>query len=139
FGKFSQRLGAIRQEFEKQQIDLSERIKRYYELLNDIKSVGDKAKELNMSLREYGLFVVSQEFVNFDDKNILMDLARDIDSKLSSILDKGRQESSKREEFLKHVKQALQEIILKNYKEKVVVNDFSKYLNRLTDLVIKRF
>ena len=59
FKKFSERLTAIREEFEKHQIDLAERIKRYYELLNDIKTKGEEAKELGYSLKEYGLYTIS--------------------------------------------------------------------------------
>jgi len=33
----------------------------------------------------------------------------------------------------------LQELILKDYKEKIKVNDFHKYLNRLVDVIIKKF
>ena len=44
FKKFGERLIAIRAEFEKHQIDLAERIKRYYELLNDIKTKTEEAK-----------------------------------------------------------------------------------------------
>ena len=62
FQKFSERLLSIRKEFEQHQIDLSERIKRYYDLMNDIKSKSDEAKKLGLNLREYGLFVITQEF-----------------------------------------------------------------------------
>ena len=60
-------------------------------------------------------------------------------SRLEAVLDNGWQESSKREEFIKEAKRALQELILKDYKDKITVSDFHKYLNRLIDTVIKRF
>lgn len=139
FVRFSERLSAIKKEFENQQIDLSERIKRYYELLNDIKSKADEAKALGLDLREYGLFVISQEFIEDADQQLMIELVQEITGRLSDILDEGWQMSSKREEFLKGAKQALQEIILKEYKDRMTVSDFPKYLNRLIDIVIKRF
>ncbi len=139
FVRFSEKLSAIKKEFENQQIDLSERIKRYYDLLNDIKSKGDEAKALGLDLREYGLFTISQEFVKEAKQEQLIELVQDITRRLSDILDEGWQNSSKREEFLKNAKKTLQEIILKDYRGKLTVSDFSKYLNRLIDVVIKRF
>jgi hypothetical protein len=32
-----------------------------------------------------------------------------------------------------------QELILKDYKNKIKISDFSKYLNRLIDIIIKKF
>jgi len=139
FQKFSERLSAIRKEFEQHQIDLSERIKRYYELLNDIKSKSDEAKEMGLNLREYGLFVISQEFLPDTDQSIIVSFSKDLTKKLEGILDEGWQNSSKREEFLKGVKQAIQELILRDYKDKIQVQDFPKFLNRLVDIVIKKF
>lgn len=139
FQKFSERLVAIRREFEQHQIDLSERIKRYYDLMNDIKSKADEAKELGLNLREYGLFVISQEFLANTDQAVLLALAKDLSRRLELALDEGWQNSSKREEFLKGVKQIIQELILKEYKGKIQVEDFSKFLNRLVDVVIKKF
>lgn len=139
FQKFSERLTAIRKEFEQHQIDLSERIKRYYVLMNDIKSKADEAKELGINLREYGLFVISQEFLPKTEQPVLLALSKDLSKRLESILDEGWQNSSKREEFLKGVKQTIQELILKEYKDKLEVTDFPKFLNRLVDIVIKKF
>jgi len=139
FQKFSERLTAIRKEFEQHQIDLSERIKLYYDLMNDIKSKSDEAKELGLNLQEYGLFVISQEFLPKTDQTILLALSKDLSKRLQSILDEGWQNSSKREEFLKGAKQIIQEIILKDYKDKIQVEDFSKVLNRLVDIVTKKF
>jgi len=58
---------------------------------------------------------------------------------LADILDEGWQDSSKREEFLKEAKRTLQELILKDYKDQIKISDFNKYLNRLIDIVIKKF
>lgn len=139
FQKFSERLTAIRKEFEQHQIDLSQRIKLYYDLMNDIKSKSDEARELGLNLREYGLFVISQEFLPKTDQAILLSLSKDIAKRLESILDEGWQNSSKREEFLKGAKQIIQELILKDYKAKIQVEDFPKFLNRLVDIVTKKF
>lgn len=161
FKKFSERLIAIRAEFEKRQIDLAERIKRYYDLLNDINKKNQEAKILGYSLREYGLYAISQEFLESDSPqgaNILndgernggymitedrLDITRifiqDMARRIESIIDENWQESSKREEFLKEIKRTLQELILKDYKGKIKVSDFHKYLNRLADIIIKKF
>lgn len=138
YKKFSERLAAIRKEFEQHQIDLSERIKRYQALLEDIKNKGEEAKELGYSLKEYGLYVISIEFVE-GDKDIVREFIKDMAQRLEDILDGGWQESSKREEFLKEVKRIVQELVLKEYKDRVKVSDFHKYLNRLVDIVIKKF
>ncbi len=139
FKKFSERLLAIRAEFEKHQIDLAERIKRYYELLTDIKTKTKEAEELGYTLREYGLYVISEEFISESDKGVIKKFVKEMATRLENILDEGWQNSSKREEFLKEVKRTLQELILKDYKDKIKVLDFQKYLNRLVDIVIKRF
>jgi len=139
FKRFSERLSAIRNDFEKNQIDLTERIKKYYELLNDIKKKGNEAEELGLNLREYGLYVVSEEFVkNFKDL-VFIEFIKELTLRLDAVLDNGWQESSKRDEFIKDVKRTIQEMLLKDYSEKLAVNDFHKYLNRLVDIVIKKF
>lgn len=139
FKKFSERLSAIRVEFEKNQIDLTERIKRYHEILNDIKTKTQEAKDLGYSLQEYGLYGVSEEFIGDSDKQIIKEFVKEMSARLTSELDFGWQESSKREEFIKDVKRTLQELILKDYKDKIQVSDFHKYLNRLVDIIIKKF
>jgi hypothetical protein len=139
FKKFSERLIAIRAEFEKHQIDLAERIKRYYELLNDIKTKTEEAKELGYTLHEYGLYAISQEFVGEADPVLLKEFIKEMARRLETALDAGWQDSSKREEFLKEAKRTLQELILKDYREKIKVADFQKYLNRLIDVVIRKF
>ena len=138
YKKFSERLLAIRKEFEQHQIDLAERIKRYQELLGDIKSKSEEAKELGYSLKEYGLYVISTEFIE-GNKDDVREFIKDMTKKLEDILDEGWQESSKREEFIKEVKKIAQDLVLKEYKDKIKVADFHKYLNRLVDIVIKKF
>lgn len=139
FKGFGERLIAIRAEFEKHQIDLAERIKRYYELLNDIKTKTEEAKELGYTLHEYGLYVISEEFLSESDKDIVKEFIKEMAHRLEEVLDEGWQNSSKREEFIKEAKRTLQELILKDYKNKIQISDFHKYLNRLIDIIIKKF
>jgi type I restriction enzyme, R subunit len=139
YQKFSERLSTIREEFEKHQIDLAERIKRYYDLLNDIKTKSEEAKTLGYTLQEYGLFVVSEEFVNDSGSPLVKEFIKELALQLGRILDKGWQESSKREEFIKEAKRTIQELLLKEYKDKVLFKDFPKYMNRLIDIVIKKY
>lgn len=139
FLKFSERLLAIRKEFEQHQIDLAERIKLYYDLMNDINKKSNEAKELGLNLQEYGLFIISQEFLPKTEQSLIILLSKDLAKRLGATLDEGWQNSSKREEFLKGVKQIIQEIILKDYKSRIKVDDFPKFLNRLVDIVIKKF
>lgn len=138
YKKFSERLTAIRKEFEQHQIDLAERIKRYQELLADIKKKADEAKELGYSLKEYGLHTVSEEFIE-GDKAAVQEFIKEMNRRFSGVLDEGWQESVKREEFLKEIKRIAQELILKQYRDKIKVADFHKYLNRLVDIVFKKF
>ncbi|MFP4514518.1 MAG: type I restriction endonuclease subunit R [Parcubacteria group bacterium] len=139
FKKFSERLSTIRNEFEKNQIDLAERVKRYYNLLNDIKSKSEEAKELGMNLKEYGLYVVSGEYIENDNQKEIIKFIREMTKRLENVLDKDWQESSKREQFIKEIKKVLQVIILIDYKNKIKITDFNKYLNRLVDVIIKKF
>lgn len=139
FKKFSERLMDIRKEFEKHQIDLAERIKRYHELLNDIKTKTEEAKELGYTLDEYGLYVISEEFIDQSSPVVIKEFIQEMAARLRDVLDKGWQDSSKREEFIKESKRTLQELILKDYKDRIKVSDFHKYLNRLIDIVIKKF
>jgi type I restriction enzyme R subunit len=158
YKKFSERLVAIRKEFEKNQIDLSERIKRYQELLSDIKKKGDEAKELGYSLKEYGLYTITSEyaepavgvirdgtaaigasFTGNSDASVMRYFIKDLALRLGDVLDEGWQESSKRDEFLKEVKRIIQELVLKEYRDRIKVPDFQKYLNRIVDIVMKKF
>lgn len=137
FVKFSERLKAIRDEFENNQIDLAERIRRYEELMKDIKSKREEAKELGMDLKEYAIFIISQEFT--EDNEQLRAFVKDVKERLEDVLDKDWQDSTKRDVFIKDVKQTLQELILRDYKGIVENKDFSKFLNRLVDVITKKF
>ncbi len=139
YQKFSERLMAIRKEFEQNQIDLAERIRRYEELMKDIRTKGDEAKELGMDLKEYALYVISQEFVDGGKDSELKEFVKELRVRLEDELDAGWQESSKREVFIKNIKQTLQELILKDYKTKLNVKEFPKFLNRLVDIITKKF
>jgi len=139
YQKFSERLGAIRREFEQNQIDLAERIRRYEELMKDIRTKGDEAKNLGLDLKEYALYVISQEFISGGGDQDTKDFVKELRARIDDDTDSGWQESSKRDAFIKDIKQTLQELILRNYKDRFVVKDFPKFLNRLVDIIIKKF
>jgi type I restriction enzyme R subunit len=139
YQKFSERLGAIRREFEQNQIDLAERIRRYEELMKDIKTKGEEAKNLGMDLKEYALYVISQEFISDAKENDIKDFVKELRARIEDDTDAGWQESSKRDAFIKDIKQTLQELILRDYREKFTVKDFPKFMNRLVDIIIKKF
>ena len=139
FQKFSERLAAIKKEFEQSQIDLAERIRQYYDLLNEIQNKSGEAARLGLNMREYGLYLIARDYVEKPNQPDLINLSHDISSRLTGLLDKDWQDSSKREEFIKSVKQIIQGVVLKNYRDVVRVHDFPKFLNRLVDVIIKRF
>jgi len=141
FRSFSERLRAIRQEFEQHRIDLTERIKRYYELVENIKKEDKEAKDLGFEdMRLRGLYYVSREFIDKSiNKELLKEFVGEIKEITDNILDEGWQESVKREDFIKDIKKQLQLLILKEYRGKIKITDFHKYLNRLEDIIIKKF
>jgi len=139
YQKFSERLLAIRREFEQNQIDLAERIRRYEELMSDIKTKGEEAKQMGLDLKEYALYVISQEFIDPSKDNEMKQFVKELRIKIEDDLDFGWQESSKRDVFIKDIKQTLQELILRDYKDRFTVNNFPKFLNRLVDIIIKKF
>ena len=78
--------------------------------------------------------------INTDDTTqILREFIRSLSKRLEETLDSGWKDSSKKEEFLKEIKRTIQELVLKDYREKIRVSDFPKYLNRIVDIVIKKF
>lgn len=139
FQKFSERLRTIRDQFEKSQIDLAERIKLYKNLLDDVKSAYEKAQESGMELRAYGLYLLTKEFSQSDDQVICHYASKLVQILDDDVLDPGWQNSSKRDLFIKNIKRAILELTLKVYREKLIVNDFAKFQNRLTDAIIKSF
>jgi type I restriction enzyme R subunit len=139
YQKFSERLSAIRREFEQNQIDLAERIRRYEELMSDIKTKGDEAKDLGLDLKEYALYVISQEFIDGGKDDVIKEFVKELRVRIEDDLDSGWQESSKRDVFIKDTKQTLQQLILRDYKGRLTVKDFPKFLNRLVDIIIKKF
>ena len=64
---------------------------------------------------------------------------RDTHSDHTHVLDTNWQDSTKREAFVKDVKRTLQELILRDYRGIVETKDFPKFLNRLVDVVTKKF
>ena len=139
FVRFGEKLTQIKDEFEQGQISLQERIKKYYNLKNDIDNKADEAGKLGLNLQEYGLFVILQEYLNDSDQVIIIELSKNVVKQLADLLDKGWQNSAKREELIKTVKRILQELLLKEYKDKINIKDFSKLANRLVDIIIKKF
>jgi len=139
YQKFSERLTAIRREFEQNQIDLAERIRRYEELMSDIRTKGDEAKDLGLDLKEYALYVISQEFVGEGKDEEIKEFVKELRIRIEDDLDAGWQESSKRDVFIKDIKQTLQELILRDYKGRLDIKDFPKFLNRLVDIITKKF
>lgn len=139
YQKFSERLGAIRREFEQSQIDLAERIRRYEQLMKDIRTKGEEAKELGLDLKEYALYVISQEYITGGTDADKKEFVKELRARIEDDLDSGWQESSKRDGFIKDVKQTLQELILRDYKGRFTVKDFPKFLNRLVDIITKKF
>lgn len=95
--------------------------------------------ELGLDLKEYALYVISQEFISDAKAEDIKDFVRDLRIRIDDDIDTGWQESSKRDVFIKDIKQTLQEIILKDYRERFTVNDFPKFLNRLVDIIMKKF
>jgi type I restriction enzyme R subunit len=139
YQKFSERLLAIRREFEQNQIDLAERIRRYEELMSDIKTKGEEAKGMGLDLKEYALYVISQEFIDSSKDKEIKEFVKELRIRIEDDLDAGWQESSKRDVFIKDIKQILQELILRDYKGRFAVNNFPKFLNRLVDVITKKF
>jgi type I restriction enzyme R subunit len=138
YQKFSERLTLIRKEFEQNQIDLAERIHRYEELMSDIKTKGEEAKDMGLDLKEYALYIISQEFIEGNDTDI-KEFVKELRIRIEDNIDSGWQESSKRDVFIKDIKQTLQELILRDYKSRFIVKDFPKFLNRLVDIITKKF
>lgn len=138
YQKFSERLTAIRREFEQNQIDLAERIRRYEELVKDIKIKGEEAQGLGLDLKEYALYVISQEFIAGDEV-VMRDFIRELRARLEVELDSGWQQSTKRDVFIKNSKQMIQSLLLKKYRAQLKAQDFPKFLNRLVDIIIKKF
>jgi type I restriction enzyme R subunit len=140
FQKFSQRLAAIRDEFEKHQIDLSERIKQYKQMMDDMKKASDEAAKSGMSLKDYGLYMLTLELAPDAADDEARAYAVELGRRLTDeVLDKGWQDSSKRDYFIKEIKRAILEVTLKDFRDRLGKFDFPKLQNRLTDQIIKYF
>lgn len=141
FQKFSERLQKIREDFEKKQMDLTERIKHYQDLMKEMKGAREVASNKGYSLAEYGLYMVSKEFVPDVDEETMKVFIKDTAARITDVLDAGWKTSSKYEFFIKEIKKTLQELILKDYREKLNLDtaDFHGFINRLVDMVVKYF
>jgi hypothetical protein len=107
--------------------------------MTDIKTKGEEAKELGLDLKEYALYVISQEFISGGSDQNIKDFVKELRIRIEDDIDSGWQESSKRDAFIKAIKQTLQELILRDYRDRFVVKDFPKFLNRLVDIIVKKF
>ncbi|MFA5925623.1 MAG: type I restriction endonuclease subunit R [Parcubacteria group bacterium] len=140
YHKFSERLVKIKRDFEDNQIDLDKKIQELWKLREDLVDKRDEAKKLGYNLQEYGVYVISQEFLeNIETNKEIKPFIQDMVEAITETLDKGWQESSKREEFVKEIKRKLTKLILKDYKDKIQVRDFPKYINRIIDVVQRKF
>jgi hypothetical protein len=140
FQKFSERLRTIRDHFEQGQLDLSERIKQYKALLDDVKSAHDEAKASGMELRTYSLYLLVKDFAKESDDSTVREYAIELTHILDDgVLDKNWQNSSKYDLFVKNIKRTILELTLKGYKDRLKIDNFSKFQNRITDAIIKTF
>lgn len=140
FQKFSERLRTIKDQFEQGQFDLSERIKGYKNLLDDIKSAHEEAESSGMPLKTYSLYLLTKDFSGDTDDAIIREYVSELTQRLDDqVLDTNWQDSSKYDLFIKNVKRAILELTLKDYRERLKISDFPKFQNRLTDAVIKTF
>lgn len=105
--------------------------------MSDIKTKGEEAKEMGLDLKEYALYVISQEFIDSSKDKEIKEFVKELRVRIEDDLDAGWQESSKRDVFIKDIKQILQELVLRDYKERLTVKDFPKFLNRLVDIITK--
>lgn len=139
YEKFSARLMKIKKDFEDNQIDLDKKIKELQKLREDLVDKRDEAKKLGYNLQEYGVFVISQEFIEDIDSKETKPFIQDMVEAITETLDTDWQESSKKEEFIKEIRRKLTKLILKDYQEKIKIKDFAKYLNRIIDVIQRKF
>ncbi len=141
FKKFSERLMIIKTEFEKRQTTLQETLKKLYNLAGDIKKVDLEAKDLGLNMEQFALYSLSKEegYVREIEKDSLKQFSIDLALYLNDLLDEGWQDTARREDFLKDIKRQVQQMLLQEYKDSLMVRDFQKYLNRLIDVILKKF
>ena len=141
FKKFSERLTLIKTEFEKRQVALQETLKKLHILADDIKKVDVEAKDLGLNMEQFALYSLSREegYVKEVEKDALKQFSIDLSKYLDDLLDEGWQDTIRREDLLKDIKRQVQQMLLQEYKESLIVNNFQKYLNRLIDIILKKF
>ena len=108
-------------------------------LLHSEEEALNEAKKIGLDLKEYGLFLITKEYSDTSEDKFMISFVQDLSRNLRGILDQGWQETAKKEEFIKGIKQQLQMLLLRDYKDKVVVDDFPKLMNRLVDVIVKSF
>ena len=138
FKSFAERLEKIRKDFEDRQINLVERIKQYEALIKDVQAAEARAGEVGLSLREYALYGFSEEYIEEQEKVCSLNMQKNLEY-LDDILEPLWRDSSRREDLLKDIKRQIQQMILSDYKERLTVKDFPKYLNRLVDVILKKW
>ena len=141
FKKFSERLTQIKAEFEKRQTTLQETLKKLHNLADDIQKVDLEAKELGLDMEQFALYSLSKEegYIKEAEKGVLKQFSIDLAKYLNDLLPDVWQETARREDFLKDIKRQVQQMLLQEYKDSLVVRDFQKYLNRLVDVILKKF
>ncbi|MFA6251454.1 MAG: type I restriction endonuclease subunit R [Candidatus Paceibacterota bacterium] len=141
FKKFSERLTHIKTEFEKRQVALQETLKKLHDLADDIKKVDDEAKDLGLDMKQFALYSLSKEegYIKEAEKGVLKQFSIDLGEYLDDLLPEGWQDTLRREDFLKDIKRQIQQMLLQEYRDNLVVRDFQKYLNRLVDVILKKF
>lgn len=141
FKKFSERLTHIKAEFEKRQVVLQETLKKLHDLADDIKKIDLEAKDLGLDMKQFALYSLSKEegYIKETEKGVLKQFSIDLARYLNDLLDEGWQDTVRREDFLKDIKRQVQQMLLQEYRDSLVVNDFQKYLNRLVDVILKKF
>lgn len=141
FKTFSQRLKQIKEEFEKHQLTLQETLKQFYELRDDIKKVQNEAVDLGLNLSQFALYALAKEegYLQDQETGALKEYVVELDRYLKDLLPYGWQDDMRREDFLKDIKRNVQMMLLQEYKDRLIIIDFSKYLNRLVDVVLKKY
>ena len=66
-------------------------------------------------MREYGLYMTIKDFISEYDEKGLRAFVREISDKMKDLLDEGWKESSKKDIFIKSIRQILQNKIWKEY------------------------
>lgn len=141
FKKFSERLRIIKEEFEKYQATLQDTLKKLHDLADEVTEANNKAVNSGLNLKQYALYTLAIEEGYLSDivSDSVKDFVKELSEYLSDNLKTGWQDTTRREDYINDIKRQVQMILLQEYKEKIQVKEFMKYLNRLIDLVLKKY